>query len=119
MMPIIGRKTGVFISRYIHTETQDGKGLIDAHFAKGTAHVDAYLLEGNDAATPFQVAKALMENGGIQNSWTQVVKINPTKHGAFIKKLGPIIRTAQSLIKRSNDFFFEMDLNCDFLLKNR
>lgn len=47
----------IFVDGYVHTgtEAQDGKGMIDAHFAKGSQHVDATIGEGNDAATPRQV----------------------------------------------------------------
>ena len=39
LLAILNGCNKIKVTRYIHTETQDGKGLIDAHFAKGTAHL--------------------------------------------------------------------------------
>lgn len=55
LAPIIAQNYGLDFVQYIYTETQDGKGLVDAHFSVGARHVDAYIIEGNDAATPLQV----------------------------------------------------------------
>jgi len=37
LLQLINSRSSVSIERYIHTETQDGKGLIDAHFARAMA----------------------------------------------------------------------------------
>ena len=37
-LPIVSQNAPKIV-RFVHTETQDGKGLIDAHFAQGTRHV--------------------------------------------------------------------------------
>ena len=43
LLAILNGCNKIKVTRYIHTETQDGKGLIDAHFAKGTAHVVKFM----------------------------------------------------------------------------
>ena len=43
LIAILNTINQIRIVRFIHTETQDGKGLIDAHFAKGTAHVMKFM----------------------------------------------------------------------------
>ena len=50
--PGIARKAGFNLVRILHTETADGKCLIDAHFATGGEFVRSYVKERNDAATP-------------------------------------------------------------------
>ena len=35
--------TPVKVERFIHTKTQDGKGLIDAYFARCTHHLDCFM----------------------------------------------------------------------------
>ena len=61
---ILGVHHMLSITRIIHTETQDGKGLIDAHFAQGTHKIHRYVAatKANTVkrvATPTQVAQAL------------------------------------------------------------
>lgn len=43
LIAILNTSNQIRIVRFIHTETQDGKGLIDAHFAKGTAHLTKFM----------------------------------------------------------------------------
>lgn len=34
MLPLLSQAHGIEIVRFIHTETQDGKSVLDAHFAR-------------------------------------------------------------------------------------
>ena len=34
MLPVLSMAYGIEITRFIHTETQDGKSVLDAHFAR-------------------------------------------------------------------------------------
>ena len=47
------------ISRFIHTETQDSKFSIDAHFAMEMGHVTRYVNMGNNVISPSQLVTAL------------------------------------------------------------
>lgn len=58
LVPLVALRYGFEIVRIIRTETQDGKGLVDAHFATSTRKVNAYIAEGHDAATPLQVRQS-------------------------------------------------------------
>ena len=66
---------GPLVVKYIHPETQDGKGSCDSHAAVAGRHVDTHFicarkdgtLTSNDACTPTEVAKALCINGGVKN----------------------------------------------------
>jgi regulator of extracellular matrix RemA (YlzA/DUF370 family) len=68
------RGWSIRIERLIHSKTtQDGKCLIDAHFARGTRHVIRYIkttssAENKRVTSPKELAEALAWNGGIQNS---------------------------------------------------
>jgi hypothetical protein len=75
-LPFIGLSVGISIDRYIHTETCDGKGLIDAHFAMGMRHVDRYIGEGNNATSPGEVFDGLVSASGVPNTLTQLVEID-------------------------------------------
>ena len=64
------------IVKYLHPETQDGKGACDSHAAVAGTHVDRHFictrkdgtLTYNEACTPRQLANALCSNGGVKNS---------------------------------------------------
>ncbi|CAJ1957692.1 unnamed protein product [Cylindrotheca closterium] len=76
--------SGPKIIKYIHPETQDGKGSCDSHAAVAGTHVDwRYIctqkddtLTKNEACTPTELANALCTNGGIKNSAVQLVELN-------------------------------------------
>ena len=75
------RNRKIRIERKIHTETQDGKSLLDAHFARGTKQVVKYLktssaAENKRIGTPEELAKALAWNGGIPNSAVLLVAVD-------------------------------------------
>lgn len=67
---------GPLIVKYIHPETQDGKGPCDSHAAVAGNHVDLHFictqkdgtLSYNEACTPKQLANALCSNGRVKNS---------------------------------------------------
>ena len=42
-MPSNIQCTEVYVSRYVHTETQDGESLLDAHFGAGTERVGSHV----------------------------------------------------------------------------
>jgi hypothetical protein len=63
---------GPVISRFIHTETQDGKCLINVHFAHATFKVHRWLKSVQQnmlkkATTPRELADALASDGGKPN----------------------------------------------------
>jgi hypothetical protein len=99
------------IKRYIHTETQDGKSLLDAHFARGTRQVIKYIktcpsVQVKQVAAPEELAKALAWNQGIQNSCVQHVKVNRNHMDGFDKFLARCSKEALEFFSRSNDIFY-------------
>mmetsp|Transcript_13039 Transcript_13039/g.16949 ORF Transcript_13039/g.16949 Transcript_13039/m.16949 type:complete len:222 (-) Transcript_13039:87-752(-) len=79
------------VSEFIHTETQDGKGLIDAHFARGKHHCHSFMRTARrntirEIASARGLAAALAWNGGIQNSCVQFVQLD-RKHLVDIKNM--------------------------------
>uniref|UniRef100_A0A7S2SF11 Uncharacterized protein n=1 Tax=Mucochytrium quahogii TaxID=96639 RepID=A0A7S2SF11_9STRA len=111
LLPLVSQKAGIPITRYIHTETQDGKCLIDAHFAKGEQHVDSYIVEGEDALNSMQVGIALASHGGIPNSFVQVVRMNASKSKTTANLFKQVIKNSKKALTRKNDIFFETDLD--------
>jgi hypothetical protein len=68
LMVISRNRTKLKVVKYIHTETQDGKCSIDAHFAVAMAHLMRYVNEGNNVITPSQLAYALSGNARLNNT---------------------------------------------------
>jgi hypothetical protein len=99
------------IKRLIHSETQDGKCLIDAHFTRGTRHVIRYIkttpsTENKRVTSPKELAEALDWNGGIQNSRVQLIALDRTKLSQFTKAIEDITAQALEYFSRLSDIHF-------------
>jgi hypothetical protein len=69
---------GPVIHNYVHTETQDGKSLLDAHFAHSTAKVKRHLANVrpnmvNKVTSPSELAEGLSSHGGLRHTGVQLV----------------------------------------------
>lgn len=111
LIPILNCMNVLPIVRYIHTGTQDGKGLIDAHFARGTAQVTTYLQTAKQnkvkyVATPAGLARSLASYGGIQNSFVQLLRVHRPTLEALVEHCKPYVKSAQSWFSRCDDAFF-------------
>ena len=88
MMSLLSSTSPIRISRFIHTETHDGKGLIDAHFARGTAHVYKFMRTSfrnhvRAISTAKGLAAALAWGGGVQNSFVQLASLDKKRLNAL------------------------------------
>jgi hypothetical protein len=111
LIALINSQSPLKVERHIFTEMQDGKGLIDAHFARGTAHVLKFMKMSRRnriraIITPIGLAYALGWNGGITNSCVQLVRLNRCKTTA----LGDLVKKTEKGISkhftRCNDVVF-------------
>lgn len=108
-LPIIGKIAGVEIARYIHTETCDGKCLIDAHFAMCMRFVDEYIGTGENAASPLDVFKALVHGNGVPNSFAQLVRINRGELEKMEQKYASMIASMKTVFNRKNEIVFTVE----------
>jgi len=76
----------VNIRRWIFTEPQCGKSLLDAHFSFVMIVLNNYVDAGNDAGSPDDIFKAL-SHGAIQNTSTQLVKLSKAPPKSSKEKL--------------------------------
>lgn len=60
----------------LHSETQDGKLLVDTHFAVAMMHVCRYVDKGNSVKTPSQLVTAINSDGGVANTVADLVYID-------------------------------------------
>ena len=117
LLGFLNTRLPIPIERFIHTETQDGKGLIDAHFARGTAHVQQYMRNSSpnrvrSIATPRGLARALAWNGGIQNSIVQLIEVNQDRLGKLEACIEETKKKSSEYIPRVNELRYETIPKC-------
>ena len=83
MMAVYNKKIAgkFYISAFMHTETQDGKSLLDAHFATSNRHLVLFMKTWrSNRVTRINTARglayALSFNLGMKNSMVQLVEID-------------------------------------------
>ena len=94
-------KDHILIEQFIHTETQDGKTVLDAHFARCMRFLKVFMKTWRMNCitrinTPNGLGYALAWKGGITNVMVQVVKINRT----FVSKLQDTFKPAIEKLKQ-------------------
>jgi hypothetical protein len=99
------------IERVIHSETQDGKCLIDAHFARGTRQVIMYIkttstTENKRVTSPRELAEALAWNGGIQNSSVHYLQLDRSRPTEFKEAIATAATTAMDFFSRASEIQF-------------
>lgn len=76
--PFIADAAGLNLRGILHSETQRGKSLVDAHFAVAMRHVNKYCNEqGLDVHTPSDLAGAIAHGDGIANTAVELIDIRP------------------------------------------
>ena len=116
-------KGGPVIRRIIHTETQEGKTLLDAHFAHATFHVIRYLKRTcrktesenctKNATTPSELVTALLSNGGMSNCAVQLDNIqrgtseNPETLDLLLEKIKNVSAKLQLYFTRANEIVYD------------
>lgn len=72
----VARENGFALRKFIHTETQDGKSLIDAHFAIDMRHRSRVVAKGKDFTTTASLFTALTGVSGLRNSAAELLRID-------------------------------------------
>ncbi|EGZ08090.1 hypothetical protein PHYSODRAFT_339951 [Phytophthora sojae] len=85
MLPILGEVHGYYVMRYVHSDTQDGKSMLDAHFATASRKV---------------------------KSWVRQELIEQDRaHGAELsQQVRPLEKSLSKIIDRANDIFYDFPL---------
>ncbi len=115
--PLVSIKHNVNITDVIHTKTQDGKGLCDAHFAHRTAALKRFL----KTAQTKQVAKIKLETAlcdtlcfqkhRFANTAVQLFKVDCERLQNFssLKSVQKIGDEAKEYYSRANHYVFETE----------
>ena len=101
----------LFISAFVHTETQDGKTLLDAHFARCIRFLSHFMKtwKRNKITrinTPRGLGFALAWNGGMCNVMVQVVRTDKLQLIALEKKLETVIKKLKKYFGRVNHIYY-------------
>ena len=112
----------IFISDYTHSETQDGKTLLDAHFASMNRHLLSFMkmYKKNTTTkiqTPSGLASALSFRSGIRNTMVQLVECDRTVMDEWVSTIEPTAKKARDYFSRANHIFYEnpnSQTNTDF-----
>lgn len=94
---LLSKHYGLKVTRLIHTETQDGKGVIDGHFAIAMMHVMRLVASGHNAVTPGQLVSLLRSNGGIANSYPELFSMNRARLAELSKKYAKSLKRLEGL----------------------
>ncbi|EFX76844.1 hypothetical protein DAPPUDRAFT_106758 [Daphnia pulex] len=107
ILPHLSYVHGVCIRRFIHTETQDGKSVLDAHFARSSQIVDDLSKEGNDVVTPTQLVTALKSYGGLENCVAELISLKSGR----LNMLRQACSSLEKKVKRFNSDTFPLSPN--------
>ena len=99
------KKHNLSLRSYIHTETQNGKGSIDAHFAVAMRHVLNFVNMGSNVISPVQLYTALQSNGGVGNTVAALFDLDRGYIDEFAKKYETALEFFAK-IKRCNEIVF-------------
>ena len=98
-------RENVFIETVIHSETQDGKGICDAHFATAMSHLCHFLRNSRRNTirrinTPNGLATALAWNRGIHDSFVQLIQVDRNFLDKLLLYFKPICNKMKKYIGR-------------------
>ena len=104
-------KGKIFISQFIHSETQDGKTILDAHFATTNRHLIVFMKIWRDnrvtrIQTPAGLAFALSFNAGIRNTMVQLIEPNRSVLQSLESKLTQIVKGMKDYFTRANHIYY-------------
>ena len=103
---------GIAIVEFIHTETQDGKTILDAHFARMMKFVKRHLTDGakvnhiSRINTPMSLCMALSHNGGVRNVAIQLVRTNYVRPALIERKFDAVTAQLKHFFSRINHAYF-------------
>ena len=100
-------KRGLRVIQFVHTETQDGKTVLDAHFATCMRFLTHFMRTWyknrvTKINTPKGLGYALAWKGGIPNVMVQVVKMNRPHVTKIFETFQPIINQLKKYFSRVN-----------------
>ena len=111
LLNVVYKPKGLGITEFIHTETQDGKTILDAHFARCMKFINHFMStcvrnQVIKINTPSALGYALSHNGGIRNVGVQVVNCNVAETRQIEEKFEHVTKVLKSYFSRVNHAYF-------------
>ena len=111
LLNFVYKHKSISIVEFLHTETQDGKTILDAFFARCMKFVKEYMavIDTNKVkriGTAEELGKALSHNGGMRNTMIQVVATNKDHTSKIEKKFEDVIKGFSKYFSRVNHVYF-------------
>ena len=105
LLPAMARAAGFTLLRILHTETQDGKSMADAHFQKVALQLQKYVDEmerwdedAHKVCTANQIADALCSDEGLPATDISVLRLDRERLGELEERRAHISRAASLLL---------------------
>ena len=105
LLPILARNAGFDLVRILHTETQDGKCIVDAHFQKVNQQIKRFIGKpGGDgeamkkACTAAQIFTAIVDGGGIPGTSIALIRLDRAKIQHHLDEYEKVKKTAGLLL---------------------
>ena len=111
LLNVVYEPKGLGITKFTHTETQDSKTILDAHFARCMKFINPFMStcvwnQVIKINTPSALGYALSHNGGIRNVGVQVVNCNVVETRQFEEKFEHMTKVLKSYFSRVNHAYF-------------
>lgn len=102
----------IFISEFTHSETQDGKTILDAHFASMNRHLISFMKcykqnRITRVQTPKGLASALSFRSGVRNTMVQLVEYDCGTMDQWARQIEPTAKKAREYFSRANHIYYE------------
>ena len=113
LLGLVAKNSGINLEAVMHTETADGKGTLDAHFAVEKFRLKTWCAEGHDVATPLEAFDGLSTYGGSKNSFSQLCYIDRNKLTAIEAAVAPVVKQFGKVLKRANELEIAVEMQDD------
>nr|KAE8938274.1 hypothetical protein PF009_g11839 [Phytophthora fragariae] len=95
------------VSRYMNTEAQTGRDMLDAHFSFLNRKANAFVRKDNVVQTPAELFAALTDDGGVANTTTLLVSVDLEKAEHFNNAKQNFSSKIRSGVMRIHDTIYD------------
>ncbi|KAJ8908052.1 hypothetical protein NDN08_008149 [Rhodosorus marinus] len=92
LLSIVAQSIGLELVQLVHSQSEDERSLLEAHFSQSMSHVLSYLRTGNNVVTEGDLVMALRANGGVKNSVAELMVVNYSKIQTLVDGVKDILR---------------------------
>ena len=112
LLNVLNKHNSLCIVEFVHTETQDGKTILDAFLARCMKFVKSYISVHDTnkikkIGTALELGKALSYGGGMNNTMIQVITTNKEVTSEIERKFEDVIKGFSKYFSRVNHAYFK------------